>query len=579
MATDTADEDESADEPLLIRRSNGYVPPPSTIIDARRARFVCAALSLLALVLLAFQSPSSRIPPSATSLVCGPPSTSSILPPSHTSLSSSTEPLNHCRLLSSLSRMRSGSPLRLAAVGGSITRAGPPIRSWLEIATNRLNAAHPPHPSDTLTTDTLSSPSSSLRSSAHVQQWGGPADRHLSRNLAMGGIPSSFVSTCLSSFFPNHSLSSTDLLLVEFAVNDLSYAGNLTAAQSQGEYFQAVAQGEMTTGGQMGEFDPATNLERIVRYALAQTLGGEEGGAKVVDGPAVVLVEFCDMDGSNAAAYHTAVAQRYGVPLISVCELLPFSYPVDDEAGIAPRQGGMMRDHTHPTLPGHAVASAMLTDRLLNQLLPQVDDPAVAERCSAWQAQVGEVATAALLPHALFPINAAPAEYRCTLGQFTPGVQHDHLDSLHFLAFDVRSSSGWEYRDETGKGKFGWSSTTVNSTLTLALQPTTRSLVLSYLRSYANTGSARCFLTAQPGGWTSPSITIDAWWPRRFSTFELQRLPADMWRSMPREVTELELNLQLVDVEGQGQGGGTAAEGKPANRFKLVGVFELAHRD
>ena len=390
----------------------------------------------------------------------------------------------------------------------------------------------------------------------------------------MGGIPSSFVSTCLSAFFPNRSLASLDVLFVEFAVNDLSYAGNLTVAQSQGEYFQAVAKGEMTTGGQMGEFDPSTNMERIIRYALSQRLNGEEGRA--VDGPAVVLIEFCDMDGSTAAAYHTPVAHRYGVPVISVCELLPFSYPVDEESGIATRQGGMMRDHTHPTLPGHAIASAMLTDRLLNQLLPQADDPAVIDRCSTWQAPVSDRAGTALLPPALFPINSAPAEYRCTLGQFSPGLQHDRLDGLRFLPFDVRASEGWEYRDETGKGKFGWSSTTVNATLTLALQPTTRSLVLSYLRSYANIGSARCHLTGQPGDWVSPALTLDAWWPRPFSTFELMRLPASVMGGVPEGLMELRLNLQVVDA---GREVGAATEEKPANRFKLVGVFELAHSD
>ena len=328
----------------------------------------------------------------------------------------------------------------------------------------------------------------------------------------------------------------------------------------------------MTTGGQLGEFDPATNMERIIRYALAQSLAGVEGTrGRRVDGPAVVLVEFCVMDGLNAAAYHTHVAYHYGVPVISVCELLPFSYPVDEEAGVALRQGGMMRDDTHPTLPGHAVASAMITDRLLNQLLPQADNAAVMGRCAAWRTDSPADASAAeALSPPLFPINAAAAEYRCTVGQFVPGVTHDHIDTLQFPAFHAREQAGWTYQDETSRGKFGWSSAQVNATLVLALQPSTRVVILSYLRSYANIGSARCWLTGAPA-FVSPALDLHAWWPRPFSTFELTQLPPSM--AIPAGLEELSLHLQLLDVGAEVS---QPPVQRPSNRFKLVGVFEQA---
>ena len=238
--------DESAEEEPLLDAEPSTSSSSSTSSWPTRSRspfsmkalgLLCALLSLAVLPLLTLQlwTPSA-VHASVSSIVCSrPPDPAAVRDAA--AESAAVEPLNHCRLLSALARMRAGEALRLAAVGGSITRAGPPIRSWLEIATLRLNAAYPPKDSAQAPAD----PMASVRAAFHQQKWGGPASRHLSRNLAMGGIPSSFVSTCLSAFFPDRGLRGLDILFVEFAVNDLSYAGNVTAEQMRGNYFQAVA--------------------------------------------------------------------------------------------------------------------------------------------------------------------------------------------------------------------------------------------------------------------------------------------------------------------------------------------------
>ena len=494
-----------------------------------------------------------------------------------------SDSLNRCRLVSAVQRLASGQALRLAAVGGSITRHAGAARGWLEMLTQRLNALHPPRPhasspansSSSSTRARASLTSSRLlelrRADFHASDWAAPLDRHVSSNRAMGGTPSSFVSTCMASFFPRSELAMVDLLFVEFAVNDLSYVGAGSLATAQLRVDEEAGNGSGGDG-----FDPFTNIERLIRYALSQSIRGSgrdaaaEGAA--VDGPAVVLVQFCQMDGGTAGELHRPAARHYGVPIINMCELLPHMYPGDAEAELAKRQGGLMIDHTHPTLAGHAIAAAAVVDRLLSHL----DEPASSlstERCLPYSSTASSP-----LPSPLVPSNGQLSNWRCTMGKFRPGTLNagppDRMSSMDFSDYNVTQVDGWEYVDES-HGKWGWISTRPGATLTLALQPATGRVILSYLRSYSNIGTASVWITAEPGNWKSPQHTIAAWWDRPFSTFELTQLPAELFPSRSQEAhyTSQLLHLQLIDV---GAAVSTSPAKAPANKFKMVAMFEDA---
>ena len=117
--------------------------------------------------------------------------------------------LNDCRLLSAVRRMQAGQPLRIAAVGGSITRHWSVDTGYAELLVHRLNTRYP---------ITLNPSQAPTDAQPHPPT-------HRSFNRAQGGTSSAFFSLCMSAFFPDDELSSMDIVLVEFGVNDLSYAG------------------------------------------------------------------------------------------------------------------------------------------------------------------------------------------------------------------------------------------------------------------------------------------------------------------------------------------------------------------
>ena len=322
---------------------------------------LCLVLLLLLLVALlpAFLALPCLLPETSASQVAAAPYVSLwqlFLPswPSWEALSRHTEPataaarvphLNECRLLSTVRRLQRGQAIRIAVVGGSITRHWGVETGYAEMLTRRLNTVLPPSPppmddsGKQRATSSLSPANASLptltvddaRAAFHdavCRERGSRGGRHQSFNRAQGGTSSAFFSMCMSSFFPEHELSMMDLLLVEFGVNDLSYAGtepplgpsspgmprasrglNLSAVQSSG-YFQLTNQ--FSSGGALGEFDPATNIERLIRYALTSHVTARypqlhtagEATSSAVDGPAMLLVEFCVRDGSSAQAWH-----------------------------------------------------------------------------------------------------------------------------------------------------------------------------------------------------------------------------------------------------------------------------------
>ena len=358
----------------------------------------------------------------------------------------------------------------------------------------------------------------------------------------------------------------------------------------RGAYFESVQ--SHSSGGEVGQFDPSTNIERLIRYVLTRHVGQAWGvgveDSTAMDGPAVILVESCVLDGASAQGFHRPVAYHYGVMLISICEVLPHLWPSDSaarEAGVPPITS-MMFDQTHPNLAGHSVAAGMLMDRLLG-VMDGMTDGAVQAACEATDGLVREEmgkgvgrewreGISAVLPPVLSASNAGEVDWHCTLGQFRQGTErtraHSTAPDMEESNFTVVDNTGWAYFDETAKGKWGWQTEMVNATLTLSLFPSTRHVVLAYLRTYQNIGSVEVWLSA--GQWNGASLRVDGWWERWFSTFELITLPETLMP--PPEVSErpLLLHLRLMDV-------GQAPTYPPpnntvaaANRFKLVSIFQ-----
>ena len=549
--------------------------------------------------------------PSPLSTAPDPSATSSI--PSTPSLSSLVS-LNHCRLQSVLRRLKEREPIRITAIGGSVTRHMGLDMGYLELLTQHLTRMYPPAPLDpraspiaSPSTPTTSSPSPLpfLRGGYHSRL---PHNEslplsHLHFNRGQSGTSSSFFSLCMSAFFPHAELSLMDLVLVEFGINDLSYAGRPQDVRAKfdgvdidgvqrGAYFGMTEQ--FSSGGEVGQFDPSTNIERLIRYTLTRHVAEQWPGvasAEAADGPAIILVESCVMDGASAQAFHRPVAYHYGVLLVSVCEVLPHLWPSDAVARAygAPLTSSMMFDQTHPNIAGHSIAAGMLMDKLL-AIADGLGDRAVKAACAAWDAQVKAVmpatgkedwprAISVALPPPLFPHNEGQVEWHCTLGQFRQGAERTRADSTapdqEEANFTLVDSGGWLYTDETGKGKWGWQTELVGATLALQLMQGTRHVVLAYLRTYQNIGSVEVWLSS--AGWEGTKSRLDAWWERRMSTFELSTLPEALMPGKDAGVVSgeaLVLHLQLLDV-------GKAAQHPPdpnvveaANRFKLVSIFE-----
>ena len=501
------------------------------------------------------------------------------LPGNLSSSSSSSPPaalrpsLNHCRLLSLLERVQSGSPIRVAAIGGSITKHVFASTGYAEMLVRRLSVKWPPR---NTTASAVHSDVDARRRAFHVSEWNSSLHSHALSNRAMAACPSSFTSTCMSTLFAHADLGMVDLLLAEFAVNDETFQSADSSRSKAISVWLAMNDGAgWSTSGAMGEFDPATNMERIIRYALSLSVGSKYGDVEpnyAIDGPAVLLVQFCFQSGLSAAALHEPVAYYYGVPVIDICELFPNTYISDATAQRfgQPRWLNFHTDDTHSNEAGHSIAAAMISERL-GSLARTAQDPAEQAACQIHRVHPSH----ARVSPPLNSINRDSTDWRCTWGSFRPGNfgeggALDHQQSLTFLNFSVALNQGWTYADETKKGKWGWQSLTVNATIAFRLQPSSTRLVISYLRTASNIGSVDVWLTAEPGGLVSSRHRVDAWWASTASTFELTSLPSTLMPSA-RPLTALTLYMQLVDV------GHPVAEPptkQPANKFKLVAFME-----
>ena len=527
-------------------------------------------LVLLAWLLIAVGLPYHSLSVSLPSTHC--PSLSPSLspsPPPPATAAPHEEPLaalNSCRLMSLMSRVKSGEAVRVAAVGGSITRHIQFPDGFIELLGRRLNQRWPVSESVAVNNHSVSG----SRQHFHRDVWHAELTSHAVSNRAVSATPSSFTSICMSSFFSNSELGVIDLVLVDFAVNDLSFLGaktGLNAAWSDG-----FIEGHVGSGASDGEFDPVTSLERLVKYTLSRTVSDRYPQAhpsRAIDGPAIILLEFCVQDGSTARHLHQSIADRYELPVINVCELFPFNYPTEAEAVAmaAPPPKAFFFDSMHMTVAGHAIVTAFISDRL--------DSIATSHRRQLCHSYEDRPWAVSMLPIPVAPANAGECvDWRCTVGDFRPGANDGDFSQFHL--FDVVSNTGWEYEDSQNKKKWGWTTKTVGAMITFRLQPTSRQVILSVLRSRANIGSARIWLTSD--GIVSDSYAYHAWWNQSFSTFEFVSLPPSLWTSLHRReprslhnATSLLLHVQLTDVNASFAVPPTSL---PANRFKVVSIFE-----
>ena len=502
-------------------------------------------------------------------------------------------PVNIHRLARLASRLHTGLPLVVAAVGGS-NMAGNAIEPWrggsgngtlVDLVVEWMNEKFP------VDQDVALQELQLQRQMGGGKEWlmGTPAEcdyfnettslRHRAENRAVGGTRSSMASFCLDRLLPCAASRSPDLLLIEFSVNDYLPDDDTSS------------------------FDPAVNIERLVRQVLQN-----------FSHTAVIFTHFAFapfLAMNNAEPMYAKVASLYHVPEISFrrwsadflyqrehyaptegwvqtpdskLRLLPNRIPLPIPEYFAERglnfSQALYADCYHMNDRGHQLMASLVNQQLLGYVEHL--------KASAWTSMVdpllvfSDPASRALpvfldrpvasLPPVLSPFLATAdiASFHCSV-LYSPYNPNAHamtqLQAESFLR--VVDNGGWQYGSVSGSKKFAmqlpvreWPR--MGQLLTVELLTPVHSLVMAFVRSWnqSRMGDADAWL----------SCKRESQWKVHHSTPK-QRLQGT-WQERHTQADSLQI-WPLVEMEN-----GTRLAGKSSQcHLRWLHLQHVSHGD